>query len=136
MTMSDRVSGPVRDGASDRDRDSVSGEHTRRIESATEHPLHASLVRPLLYMGVERTVIALEATLCLALVLGVGLSVATLSFVATIMLVMHPTMVWLTAKDAMATEIYVRSRAYDDYYAPHAVVRRTALRPRRSIPKF
>lgn len=112
--------------------------HTRRVESAAEHPLHASLVRPVLYLGVERTVIALEATLSFALLFGVGPSVATVGLVVLVLVVVHPTMAWLTAKDAMATEIFVRSRAYDDYYAPHAVVadtRHTAARPRRSIPK-
>ena len=100
-----------------------------------EHPIHASLVRPLLYLGVERTVIALEATLALALVLGVGPGLPTFGLVALIILVVHPTLAWLTARDPMATEIYVRSRAYDDYYAPHAVVERGAPRPLRSIPK-
>ena len=36
------------------------------------HAIRQSLVRPMLYLGVERTVIAVEATLCLALICGAG----------------------------------------------------------------
>ena len=51
-------------------------------EQPAEHPVHASLVRPVLYLGVERHVVAVEGTLCLALLFGVGLSLATLGLVA------------------------------------------------------
>lgn len=104
----------------------------------TEHPIHGSLVRQTLYLGVERTVIALEGTLCLAVLFGVGFSVATVALVALVAIVIHPVMVWVTAKDPQATEIAVRSRAYDDFYAPHAALetsrRGRTPRPRPSVP--
>lgn len=103
------------------------------------HPIHGSLVRPTLTLGVERHVAALEFTLCIALVLGIGLSVPTLCLVAFVVVAIHPTLVWVTAKDPLATEVYVRSRAYADYYAPHAsanaALRGRVPRPRPSIPK-
>jgi len=102
---------------------------------ATAHPVHPSLVRPVLYLGVERTVIALEGTLCLALLFGVGVHLLTLGLVALVLLVIHPTLVWVTGKDAQATEVYVRSRAYADYYAPHASIHAPARTPRPSVPK-
>ena len=104
-------------------------------QRATAYPVHASLVRPVLYLGVERTVIALEGTLCLALIFGVGVHLLTLGLVVFILLVIHPTLVWVTGKDAQATEVYVRSRAYGDYYAPHADIHTRARTPRASVPK-
>ena len=96
--------------------------------------VHPSLVRPVLYLGVERPVIAFEATLALAVLFGVGLHLITLGLIGVVMLVIHPSMVWLTAKDAQATEVYVRSRAYADYYAPHGSIRTRGRAPRPSIP--
>ena len=104
-------------------------------EQPAEHPVHASLVRPVLYLGVERHVVAVEGTLCLALLFGVGLSLATLGLVALVAFVVHPVMVWLTAKDAQATEVYVRGRAYDDYYAPHASLAGPVRAPRPPVPR-
>jgi type IV secretory pathway TrbD component len=98
------------------------------------HTVHPCLVRPVLYLGVERPVIAFEATLALAVVFGVGLHLITLGLIGVVMLVIHPSMVWATAKDAQATEVYIRSRAYADYYAPHGSAWTRGRRPRPSIP--
>jgi type IV secretory pathway TrbD component len=104
----------------------------------TEHPIHGSLVRQTLYLGVERTVIALEGTLCLAVLFGVGFSFVTAALVALVVLVIHPVMVWVTAKDPQATEIAIRSRAYEDFYAPHAALGISrggrSARPRPTLP--
>ena len=103
----------------------------------TEHPIHGSLIRQTLYLGVERTVIALEGTLCLAVLFGVGFSLFTAALVALVVLVIHPVMVWVTARDPQATEIAIRSRAYDDFYSPHAALGITSSgrnpRPRPSL---
>lgn len=102
--------------------------------ASLEHPVHASLVRPMLVLGVERHVIALEVTLCLALVFGVGVSLPTLALCTVVVLVLHPALVWITAKDSLATEVYLRNRGYADYYAPHGALHRPAGRPRVSVP--
>lgn len=99
--------------------DPTTGEMSAR---STEHQIHLSLVRPTLYLGVERPVIALEGTLCLALVFGIGLSWATAALVALIVVGLHPVLVWLTTRDAQMSEVAVRSRAYADFYAPHAAL--------------
>jgi type IV secretory pathway TrbD component len=103
------------------------------------HVVHGSLVRPTLTLGVERHVAALEFTLCLALILGIGVRLPTVCLVAVVVLLAHPTLVWLTARDPLATQIYVRSRAYADYYAPHASARSgvgdRVPRPRPSLPR-
>ena len=98
------------------------------------HAVHQSLVRPMLYLGVERTVIAVEVILCLALVCGVGPHLATFAICAFVVLALHPTMAWLTAKDPLVLEIYMRSRAYRDFYAPHAAVQRPGRKAQPSIP--
>jgi type IV secretory pathway TrbD component len=103
---------------------------------ATEHPLHPSLVRPILYFGVERPVIAFEGTLIAGLLFSVGPQLTTLLVAAAVVLVVHPTMAWLTARDPQITEVYLRSRSYADYYVPHAAVttRRAPPRVRASVP--
>ena len=98
-------------------------------------PIHPSLVRPELTLGVERQVAGVEATLCFALLFGARLSIATVSLVAVVVLVIHPIMVWLTAKDPEVTQIYVRSRRYDDFYAPHSTLWLTPRAPRPSVPR-
>lgn len=105
-----------------------------RPDAGGRQRVHPSLVRPVLYLGVERPVIAFEATLALAVLFGVGLHLITLGLIGIVMLVIHPSMVWVTAKDAQATEVYVRSRAYADYYAPHGSTRTRLRAPRPSIP--
>lgn len=110
------------------------GVRTGSAQGRARHTVHASLVRPVLYVGVERPVIAFEATLCLAMLFGVGLHLVTAGLVGAVVLVIHPTMVWLTARDAQATEVYVRSRAYADYYAAHGAAHTQGRLPRPSIP--
>ena len=97
--------------------------------------IHPSLVRPVLYMGVERPVIAFEATLVLAVLFGVGVHLITLVLVGVVTLVIHPAMVWVTTRDAHAAEVYIRSRAYAAYYAPHGSLETWGRAPRPSIPR-
>jgi type IV secretory pathway TrbD component len=96
-----------------------------------------SLVRPVLYFGVERPVIAFEGTLVAGLLFSVGPHLVTLLVAAVVVLVIHPTMAWLTARDPQVTEVFLRSRAYADYYAPHASVasRHRPPRVRASVPR-
>jgi type IV secretory pathway TrbD component len=84
----------------------------------------------MLYFGVERQVIAIEATLVAALLFGVGPHLATLAVAAVVLLILHPALVWLTARDPQVTEVFLRSRGYADYYAPHATVTASARPPR------
>jgi type IV secretory pathway TrbD component len=88
----------------------------------------------MLYLGVERTVIAGEATLCLALICGAGPRLPSFAICAFVVLVLHPTMAWLTAKDPLVVEIYLRNRGYRDFYLPHATVRQPGHRPQPSVP--
>lgn len=98
------------------------------------HPIHPSLIRPRLYLGVERPIVAVEGTIAAALVLGVGLSFVTVGLVLLIWLLLHPAMVWLTSGDAQASEVFLRARAYADFHAPQAMFRQAHRRPRPSVP--
>jgi type IV secretory pathway TrbD component len=92
--------------------------------------VHPGLIRPVLYAGVERPVIALEATVAIGLVATVGPRLVTLLAVGLIIGVVHPLMVWLTSKDPLATGVYVRSLRWRDYYPPHGGIRaRGQVRP-------
>ena len=98
------------------------------------HAIRQSLVRPMLFLGVERTVIAAEATLCLALICGAGPHLPSFAICAFVVMVFHPTMAWLTASDPRVVEIYIRSRSYRDFYLPHATVRQSSRTPQPSVP--
>lgn len=107
----------------------------RPAQRATSRPVHSSLVRPELTLGVERHVAGIEATLCFALLCSRGIGLGTLGIVALVVAVIHPVMVWLTAKDPQATQVFARSRRYADFYSPHGP-ERTGRAPRPSIPKM
>lgn len=139
---------PAQNGRSAHGDESAPARAESRVEPRGDshdnvHSVHGSLVRPTLTLGVERHVAALEFTLCLTLLLGVGVRLPTICLVAVVVLLIHPTLVWLTARDPLATQVYVRSRGYADYYAPHVSVHasaRAALdarvpRPRPSLPR-
>ena len=106
----------------------------RPSDRPSGRPIHPSLVRPELTLGVERHVAGMEATLCFALLCSRGIGLATLGIVLLVLAVIHPIMVWLTVKDPQATQVFARSRRYADFYAPHGS-RTTARAPQPSIPR-
>jgi type IV secretory pathway TrbD component len=98
------------------------------------HPVHAALVRPVLFAGVEQSVLALEATVALALVLGVGPHITTVLLAAIIIGVLHPALARATAREPLIVPIYLRSLAARDYYAPHSALHAPSLPVRPSVP--
>lgn len=96
--------------------------------------VHQSLVRPQLYLGVERHVVALEATLCAALLFAARPSVLSVGAIAIVLLVIHPTFAWLTNAEPMVTELYLRHASYAEYYAPRATLAGRHRVPQVSIP--
>lgn len=101
----------------------------------TAHPIHRSLTRSRLYLGVERPVIAIEGTIAAALVFGVGLSLLTVGLIVLVWLLVHPVMVWITGKEPQASEVFLRARRYADFYAPQSGLSQAHRRPRPSIPR-
>ena len=90
---------------------------------AADRRVHPSLIRPMLYGGVERPVLVLEATTALGLLFSLGPHLATFGIVAVIVGVLHPAMVWVSARDPLATAVYIRSLGWRAYYPPHASMR-------------
>jgi len=100
------------------------------------HVIHASLVRPALYAGVEPAVVMVEASVAFALVFVVGFHFATLLFALFWLTAVHSTMVWVAKQDAQMTTLYVRSLFAQDYYPAHAGVHAAPAAVRSSVPSW
>ena len=96
-------------------------------------PIHPSLYRPVLFLGVDQTVAIVEAAIVLALVVGVGLHLATVLMAVIVVLAIHPVMAWLTANDPLVTRIYLRSLGLHDFYAAQGAL---LSRPRSVSPSI
>jgi type IV secretory pathway TrbD component len=97
------------------------------------HPIHASLIRPALFLGVDQSVAMLEGMILFGLLVGVGLHLATLALAGMVM-GLHTLLVWLTAQDPLITRVYLRTLSLKDYYTPAAPVRSRTAPVRPSIP--
>ena len=104
------------------------------MDTAYEHRVHASLYRPVLFLGVEQQVMMIEATVIFALVIGVGLHIATLALAIAIVCVVHPVMSWLTSNDPDITRVYLRTLTAQGYYPPRSEIYGGSPSVRASIP--
>jgi len=98
------------------------------------HAIHGSLYRAPLFLGVEQPVVALEATLVFALVVGVGLHLATILLALGIVAIAHPVMAALTTRDPEISRVYLRSLSLQDYYPAHPLLAARVIACRPSIP--
>lgn len=97
--------------------------------------VHQSLIRTPLYAGVDKGFLLVEACTVGFLFFAVGFHLATVFAAGVWVLVLHPLMVWVNAKDPLLAALYVRSLWGRDYYAPHASHRGRAPAAKPSIPK-
>lgn len=97
--------------------------------------VHQSLVRTPLYAGVDKGFLLFEGCTIGFLFFAIGFHLATVIAAAVWVLVLHPLMVWINAKDPLLAALYVRSLTAKDYYAPHASHAGKAAAPKPSIPK-
>ena len=104
------------------------------MDTKYEHRVHPSLYRPVLFLGVEQQVAMIEATVIFALVVGVGLHIATLALAITIVCLVHPVMSWLTSNDPDITRVYLRTLTAQGYYPPRSDIRGGSPIVRASIP--
>ena len=104
-------------------------------KNLTRRRVHQSLIRTPLYVGVDKGFLLVEGCTIGFLFFVVGFHFATVIAAAAWVLVLHPLMVWVNAKDPLLAALYVRSLAAKDYYAPHAAHRRKSAPPKPSIPK-
>ena len=93
------------------------------MDTPEQHPIHASLHRPVLFAGAEPAVVIVEVSTAFALVFGVGFHVATLLLAGFYLTVVHGMMVWVAKQDAQMSALYIRSLGAGDFYAPHAPIR-------------
>jgi type IV secretory pathway TrbD component len=84
------------------------------------HVVHASLWRPILFGGAEPGFVIVEIATVLALLFVIGVHVATVALALVYATVIHGAAVWVTAKDAAMSQIYLRSLTVHDYYMPIA----------------
>jgi type IV secretory pathway TrbD component len=108
---------------------------SRRLaaDSRAVHPIHISLIRPVLFAGAEPAVVIVETCVVFALLFVVGIHLATLAIAAFWLTVVHGTMVWISKQDPQMTILYVRSLFAHDFYAPHAQANAPTLAPKPSI---
>jgi len=99
-----------------------------------QHPIHASLCRPVLFAGAEPAAVILEVTTAFALVFGVGFHVATLLLAVFYLTVVHGMMVWIAKQDPQMSALYLRSLGARDFHAPHAGIRGPGSPVRPALP--
>jgi type IV secretory pathway TrbD component len=99
------------------------------------HAIHASLCRPILFMGAEPGVVIVEAAVVLALLFVVGVHVATVAVAVFYVTVVHGAVARVTAADPQISAVYVRSLFARDYYPAHAHLRARPPAVRPSLPR-
>lgn len=113
----------------------MSARRTRVPPAATEaHPIHAALIRPVLFAGAMPELLILEVATVFALLFVVGLHLATVLLAAVYAFVIHALAVWITARDPQMLAIYLRSLTTKDFYVPHATVFAAAPSVHPAIP--
>lgn len=100
-----------------------------------EHPLHPSLLRPMLFAGAEPAAAAVEVLTAGALVFGAGFHVATILLAAFYLTAVHTIMTWVAKQDPQMSQLYLRSLSARDYYPAHARAAGPLRAVRPSIPR-
>ena len=100
-----------------------------------KNKVHRSLIRTPLYAGVEKGFLLFEISAVGFLFFVAGFSAPTALVALVWVLLIHPAMVWICARDPLLIVLYVRSLSGADFYFPHA--RRGAKMPpvRPSLPR-
>jgi type IV secretory pathway TrbD component len=99
------------------------------------HAIHASLCRPVLFLGAEPGVVIVEVAVVLGLLFVVGVHVATVGVALFYVTVVHSAVVRVTASDPQISAVYLRSLLARDYYPAHTLWRAGPPRARASVPK-
>ena len=98
------------------------------------HAIHPSLVRPVLFAGVEPAVAGVEAATVFALLFVVGIHVATLALAAVYLGVIHGVMARIARDEPQMIELYLRSLRGRDFWHPLARADAPPPRVHPSIP--
>jgi type IV secretory pathway TrbD component len=81
------------------------------------NPIHAALVRPVLYAGVAPQFLFVEAAAVFLLLFEAGLHVLTVGLAVFYCAVFHPLAAYLCGRDPLIADLYVRSLRGADFYA-------------------
>ncbi len=98
------------------------------MEIQRRMPIHAALVRPILFAGADRELTLANGVICIALLFGIGVSRYTASIVVVLLTVGHWALARITKADPSFRHVYVRHVRLRPFYpaagAPRA---RTAI---------
>lgn len=90
------------------------------LDTRTAHVIHVSLIRPVLFAGVEPAVAIVETSVVFALLFVVGIHLLTVAIAMFWLSAVHSTMAWVAKQEPQMSALYVRSLFGRDYYAPLA----------------
>lgn len=102
-------------------------------DARTVHPIHISLIRPVLFAGAEPAVVIVETCVVFALLFVVGIHLTTLAIATFWLTVVHGTMVWVAKQEPQMTILYVRSLFGRDFYSPQARAHAPTPAPKPSV---
>lgn len=80
--------------------------------------IHPSLIKPVLFGGVERGVAVMSASAAIGIPLFAGLHVLTLAIAFVFAFPIHALGVWMARRDPQMIAVYVRSISARDHYVP------------------
>jgi type IV secretory pathway TrbD component len=84
------------------------------------HMIHRSLIRPVLFGGVERGVAVMSFSAAVGIPLFAGLHILTITIALLFAFPIHALGVWLARRDPQAISVYLRSISAGDHYVPWA----------------
>ena len=96
--------------------------------------IHASLIRPILFGGVERGVAVLSFSAAIGIPLFAGLHVLTLAIAFLFAIPVHGLGVWMARRDPQMIAVYLRSISARDHYVPWGSRRVRAVQIHPCIP--
>lgn len=86
--------------------------------SRERRTIHPSLIKPVLFGGVERGVAVMSASAAIGIPLFAGLHPLTLAIAFVFAFPMHGLGVWMARRDPQMIAVYVRSLSARDHYVP------------------
>ena len=79
-------------------------------------PIHAALVRPILFAGADRELALANGILCIALLFGIGVSRYTMLVVVLLLTLGHWALVRTTKADPLFRQVYMRHVRLRSFY--------------------
>jgi type IV secretion system protein VirB3 len=97
-------------------------------------PIHAALVRPILFAGADRELTLANGIICIALLFGVGVSRYTTTIAALLLTAGHWALARVAKADPLFRHIYVRHVQLRPFYPAAGLPRARAATVHPSIP--